>query len=164
MSLSSAKGEKNMRKSNAGPAPAGGFTLIEVMIVVAVIGILAAIAFPSYQDYVRRGNRSSAEGLIMEIASKESQYILDARAYADIVGTGGLAVANHDGWTCTTTATTPQCSNTKYQIEVTVANGATPPNFSIVGRPLSNQVADGILNYSSTGTKTRMVSGVDKGW
>jgi type IV pilus assembly protein PilE len=153
-----------MRPSNPARSRNAGFSLIEIMVVVAVIGILAGIALPSYQEYVRRGNRSSAEGLIMQIASKQSQYILDARAYTDVIGSGGLNIASQDGWTCTATATTPQCSNTKYQIAVTVDNAATPPSFTVVGTPLSNQAADGTLNYNSAGTKTRMVSGVDKGW
>ena len=145
---------------------AAGFTLIELMIVVVVIGILAAIGFPSYQDYVRRGHRSSAEQLIMEIASKQSQYILDARTYTDIIGAGtnGLNIANRDTWTCTTTSTQPQCSNSYYQLKVTVDNSATPPTFSILGTAIGSQVADGDLTYNSTGAKTRMVSSVDKGW
>lgn len=149
---------------NARPTKVAGFTLIELMIVVVVIGILAAIGFPSYQDYVRRGHRSSAEQIIMEIASKESQYILDARAYTDIIGTGGLNIGNHDNWTCTSTATAPQCSHARYQITVTVDNSATPPTFSISAAPQGDQASDGTLTYASAGTRTRMVSGADKGW
>ena len=140
------------------------FTLIEVMIVVVIIAILAAIGFPSYQDYVRRGNRSSAEQLIMEIASKQGQYILDARAYTDIIGSGGLNIASRDNWTCTTTVTQPQCSNSYYTLAVTVDSTATPPTFSMLATAISNQVADGNLTYNSTGAKSRLVSGVDKGW
>lgn len=47
---------------------ARGFTLIEVMIVVAVLGILASVAYPSYQDYVRRGHRAEARAHLMKIA------------------------------------------------------------------------------------------------
>jgi type IV pilus assembly protein PilE len=43
-----------------------GFTLIEVMIVVAIIGILAAVAYPSYSEYVRRGRRSEAQTALLE--------------------------------------------------------------------------------------------------
>ncbi|SDS65578.1 type IV pilus assembly protein PilE [Halopseudomonas litoralis] len=46
-----------------------GFTLIEIMIVVTIIGILASIAYPSYLDYVRRGHQTEAQGQMMELAS-----------------------------------------------------------------------------------------------
>lgn len=143
---------------------AAGFSLIELMIVVAVIGILAGIGFPSYKSYLQRSNRSSAEQLIMEIVSKQGQYILDARSYTAIVGSGGLNIASRDGWTCTTTATQPQCSNSYYQMAVTVDNTATPPTFSILATAIVNQVEDGNLTYNSTGAKSRLVNNVDKGW
>ncbi|KGH51313.1 pilus assembly protein PilE [Acinetobacter idrijaensis] len=51
-----------------------GFTLIELMIVVAVIAILAAIAYPSYQDSVRRAKRIDAQSTMMDIASRLQKY------------------------------------------------------------------------------------------
>lgn len=141
-----------------------GFSLIELMVVLVVIGILAAIGFPSYQDYVRRGNRSSAQQLMLEIASKQGQYIIDARQYSAIIGSGGLNIANRDGWTCTTTSATPQCSNSYYTVAVTVDNAATPPSYTMTSTAISTQAADGNLTLNSTGAKTRMVSSVDKGW
>lgn len=148
----------------ARPAGSGGFSLIELMTVVVVIAILAAIALPSYQRYMQRGQRSSAQQLMMEIASKQGQYILDARQYTAIVGSGGLNIASRDGWTCTTSATTPQCSNTYYQLALTVDNTATPPTFTMTATAIGSQVSDGNLTYNSVGTKTRMVGGVDQGW
>lgn len=46
-----------------------GFTLIEIMIVVIIVGILAAIAYPSYLDHVRRGHQTEAQGQMMELAA-----------------------------------------------------------------------------------------------
>ncbi|HYT15145.1 MAG TPA: prepilin-type N-terminal cleavage/methylation domain-containing protein, partial [Burkholderiales bacterium] len=89
-----------------------GFTLIEVMIVVAVIGILAAIAYPSYQSYLQRGNRSQAEQLMMAISNKEVQYFLDARAYTATIGAGGLNISQ-DTWTCAA-----DCSNSNYTVHI----------------------------------------------
>jgi prepilin-type N-terminal cleavage/methylation domain-containing protein len=56
-----------------------GFTLVELVVTVAVIGILAAVAFPSYQDYLKRSNRSSAQSLMLDLANREQQYLLDNR-------------------------------------------------------------------------------------
>src|SRR5437764_6451329 len=56
-----------------------GFTLIEMMIVIAVVGILAAIALPAYQEQVRKSRRASAEAHLMDIAAKEHTYLLDTR-------------------------------------------------------------------------------------
>jgi type IV pilus assembly protein PilE len=46
-----------------------GFTLIEVMIVVAIVGILAAVAYPSYQDHVRKSRRAEAQSALMGLAA-----------------------------------------------------------------------------------------------
>lgn len=65
-----------------------GFTLIELMISVAIIGILAAIAYPSYTNYVLRTNRSAAQSFIMEVAGRQERYMLDARTYGDLTALG----------------------------------------------------------------------------
>lgn len=58
-----------------------GFTLIELMIVVAIIGILAAIVVPSYADYVRRGKAAEATGTLADLRIKMEQCFQDNRAY-----------------------------------------------------------------------------------
>lgn len=58
-----------------------GFTLIELMIVVVIIGIIAAFAYPSYQDSVRKSRRSDARGYLMELAARQEQYFNDNKSY-----------------------------------------------------------------------------------
>jgi type IV pilus assembly protein PilE len=78
-----------MRKSS-------GFTLIEVMIVVAIIGILSAIAIPAYTDYVRRAKISEATSNMMALRVKMEQYFQDNRTYNGTVppcGAAGTSIA-----------------------------------------------------------------------
>lgn len=58
-----------------------GFTLIELMITVVVIGILAAIAYPSYQEFVKRGNRTEGQAFLSEVAARQERYYAQNHAY-----------------------------------------------------------------------------------
>lgn len=66
-----------MKKKNSSQ----GFTLIEVMIAVVIVGILAAIAYPSYIDYIIKSGRSEGVAAVMNVANLQEQYYLDNRAY-----------------------------------------------------------------------------------
>lgn len=129
-----------------------GFTLIEAMIVVSIIAILAAIAIPSYQSYTRKGNRATAQTFMMAVATRQSQYILDARNYA--VGAAALA---------TLSLTVPPDVSKYYTVAVDPALPASPPTYTITATPLATagQVVDGTLTLDSSGAKTR--NGVS-GW
>lgn len=123
-----------------------GFTLIELMIVVAIVAILAAIGYPAYTNHVRKSNRSAAESFMLTVSNKQEQYMLDARQYA----TGAAALA-------TLGLTTPAEVSRNYIITVVANNAATPPSYTITATPTGAQLAAdtacGALTLDQTGAK-----------
>lgn len=116
-----------------------GFTLIELMIVVAIVAILAAIAYPSYQQYVIKGKRNAAQSLMLDIANREKQYLLDARTYTTTLSDLGIT-------------TLPIEVSPNYTIGI--ATGTAPPSFTITATPIGGQASDGgALTLDDTGTK-----------
>ena len=70
-----------------------GFTLIELLITVAIIGIIASVAYPSYTEFVLRSNRSEAQRELLRYANLQEQVYVDSRAYAaDMKGLGESTV------------------------------------------------------------------------
>jgi len=126
---------------------AKGFTLIELMITVVIIGILTMIAIPQYGQYVIRGNRSAAEAFMMDVANREKQYLLDARSYAPDLPT--LSV------------TEPTDVSKYYTVTISAPATAIPPAFTITATPIvgSKQASDGTLSLDDIGNKCWSANG-----
>jgi len=118
-----------------------GFTLIELLVAVAIVAILAAIAYPSYTKYVVKGNRAAAQAHLMDLAQAETQYFADARTYANSVSALNV--------------TTPSAVSDKYTITID-APDTTPPTFTISAVPKTGtlQDGDGTLTIDNTGART----------
>ena len=75
--------QRSRRSSGGARRPADGFTLIELMIVVAVVGILAAVAYPLYTEYVQRSRITEATSTMNDMRVRMDQYFQDNRTYAN---------------------------------------------------------------------------------
>ncbi|WP_082073187.1 type IV pilin protein [Pseudomonas sp. LFM046] len=115
-----------------------GFTLIEVLIAVAIVGVLAAIAYPSYQKHVIRGNRTAAQAQMMDIANRQQQYLLANRTYATKAQLGYSLQRELVG---------------RYTDSITLGTGAVP-SFTITFTATGQQLSDGDLTLDSSGAKT----------
>lgn len=118
-----------------------GFTLIELMVAVAIIGILAAIAYPNYTQYIIRGNRAAAQAQMLDIANRQQQFLLANRAYAN------KATLEASGYGL------PSEVSSKYSYAITVGTGSVP-SFTITFTPSGGQASDGNLGLTSEGVKT----------
>ena len=125
-----------------------GFTLIELMITMAVIGILAAIAYPSYQKHVIKSRRAAAQATLMDIAQRQQQYLLDARGYAPDLATLNVTPPSNVSSVYAITI----CQTT---VSPCVAPGGTPPTFAAIATPIAGtaQASDSTLSITSAGAK-----------
>lgn len=108
-------------------ATAKGFTLIELMIVVAIVGILAAIAYPSYTEYVKRTHRAEIASLLSEQTQALERYFSKNSKYTEITGLSG----GNSFYTITQTLSTNEFTLTATPIPTSMMNGDKCGSFVI---------------------------------
>jgi len=141
----------NAKRSNS-----GGFTLIELMIVVAILGVLASIALPAYQQSVRSGARAEAQSLLLQVAANQERFYSDNNSYS--------ANANPLASPAVATITS---ENGLYQVAVAACGGGAITNcFVATATPQDSQTQDACttLTISNTGLKGATGASVADCW
>ena len=137
------------RPASRARMPHAGFTLIELLITMVIAGILAAVAYPSYMQHTVKARRAAVEGFMLELASRQEQYLLDARRYADSNTTLGVS--------------TPTEVASYYTVTVSADNTQTPPTHTVTATPRGSQLSQdtkcGTLTYNQAGAKGKSGTG-----
>jgi len=123
-----------------------GFTLIEVMIVVAIVGILSAIAYPSYQQHVRSSRRADAQAALLELAQFMERRFTENNGY-------DLAPAGLDALDTLSFTQSPRDGTAVYNLTLTAVAANT---FTLQAAPIAGgrQVGDGNMQLAETGAKS----------
>ena len=119
-----------------------GFTLIEVMITVVIVGILAAIAYPNYTQFVAKGARADGLAGVMHVANLQEQYYLDHRSFATDMKKLGL---KEDPWVV---------ENNYYKVDTTLSGDNYTVTATAVGVQATRDSACATISLTSTGTKS----------
>jgi type IV pilus assembly protein PilE len=114
-----------------------GFTLIELMIAVAIVGILAAIAYPSYVSQVQKSRRTSAKTALLDLASREAKYYSTNNAYTNSMTNLGYASAGP--------IAVPDATSNYYNLSV-ATSGTT--GFIATAAPVGNQATDSCGSFT----------------
>lgn len=124
-----------------------GFTLIELMIVVAIVAILAAVAWPSYQNHIRATNRADAQGALLGLAQAMERHFTQNGTYG-----GAAAGGNDDGAPAIFPTQSPvDGANKSYNLTIDVNDDGDV--YTLSATPIGSQAGDGVLQLSSSGEK-----------
>jgi type IV pilus assembly protein PilE len=141
------------RKRAPRAGTARGFTLIELMIVVAIVAILAGLGYPSYLEYVRKSRRADAQSFMSEVVARQQHWLVDRRAYATSI----TAAPADEGLGMTV----PANVSSHYTLTLTTDNATNPPSFTLSAVPAGSQAGEkcGTLGIDQRGVKTASGSG-----
>ncbi len=121
-----------------------GFTLMEVLIVMTILGILAAIAIPNYSEYIQRGHRSDAKALLLQAAQWQERIRTETNAYANALPAGLTAV--------------PATGTARYNVSVAIAGGG----YTLTAAPTGASTGDPCGSFTLTGTGVRGLTGATR--
>lgn len=123
-----------------------GFTLIELMIAVAIVGILAGIAYPSYQESVRESRRADAKGVLLGFANAMERHYTENNTYL------GAATGGGDTGAPAIFSTTSPVGGGAAFYSLTIS-AATARAYTLLATPVNSQVGDGFMVISETGAR-----------
>ncbi len=130
-------------------APMRGFTLIELMITVAIIAILASIALPAYQNSVAKARRADAQGALMGLANAMERLFTTNSSYLGAAGTQASPANTGSPWVFSTVSHVDG-GTASYNLTISAATANT---FTLTATPTGPQAGDGIMTLSSTGVR-----------
>jgi len=135
------------------------FTLIELMIVVAIIGILASIAYPNYQDSVKKSRRADAKSALLGFANAMERYYTENSTYCDAAAAGETAVSGcgtstpDKGKPAVFANESPLDGTDKfYDLKIQAVSQTT---YTLRATPKNAQAGDGILEIKNTESRGR---------
>jgi type IV pilus assembly protein PilE len=131
-----------------------GFTLIELMIVVAVVAILASIAYPSYRDSVLKGKRASARAALAELLQQQERYMTQRNTYLSFTNTAGTTVPATASTTFKVFSGDSNVNPAYWLSATTCTVGTIADCVVVTATPVQTDAVVGTLSISSTGVKT----------
>ena len=141
-----------------------GFSLIELMITVAIVGLLAAVALPSYNSSVMKGKRAEGRTALLELMQQQERYLTQNNCYLGFTNTSGTVAVVTPPSTCPTPNTVPfktysgdTATNPNYYLSAAACTGSSVSECVMLTATLRNGLTDvayGNVQLLSTGAKT----------